>query len=677
MPRMPKDTTNLLKKTVKQTLVLILVIGLITSQTKKTNAQGIDITPPVTTYSQTPSSPDGDNNWYVSPVTIDITATDLESGIKEIWYRIDEGTWQTRTFTQTLNQVLNPSFEITDGTTTTGMESWEISNSNPNTVVTQDSATYAPNFSSNSAKITNPTQSTEWHGINNESEFVVTTPYKNMTASAWLKTSNLTQTAYFNIYFLSPDPANPGMYLATLGATSSTVTGTSDWTKVELNFMVNQADAEGVYIDIGFMGDGLTANETLWVDAVTVNNSTLPQTHQIVIADDSENHKVEFYSVDNADNIESYSCTSPIKNCVTFKLDQIPPGNWHDSGATRGFFGSAHDLWVYTYVRDEVAGLSVFSDKFMYKTELNPTFGRFSSILSCSGSWISDDWTLLLTPPFQNGIKETILMTPRTDFCNTEWQKCKTVRFYSKDMAGNEDTKDFCINGPWINFSGQGTIRSNSHIDMMTEAPDHNTDGLIEIANTTLDFFTSSNDWEVKGVGINEAKTYQDFWDEARQSKTTLSSMELPTSNGIYSYTGDFRINATSIPGSYGTEDFDTVIFVDGDLYIDQDVQLADSSTALFIVTGNVNISKLTNTIGGIAFFANGEVFTAYDGEDGDEIGTLYLSGLYHANKYTFQRTLQGTNNNKFPSEDVTYEPKYLVAMRDFFGSRTVSWDFE
>ena len=39
----------------------------------------------------------GDNNWYVSPVTVTLTPTDTASGVVATYYRIDEGPWQEGT----------------------------------------------------------------------------------------------------------------------------------------------------------------------------------------------------------------------------------------------------------------------------------------------------------------------------------------------------------------------------------------------------------------------------------------------------------------------------------------------------------------------------------------------------------------------------------------------------
>jgi hypothetical protein len=63
---------------------------------------GVDTTPPVSTHGLTPITPDGKNGWYVSDVTVKITSTDPEShgvksGVKEIQYKVDDGSWQTQT----------------------------------------------------------------------------------------------------------------------------------------------------------------------------------------------------------------------------------------------------------------------------------------------------------------------------------------------------------------------------------------------------------------------------------------------------------------------------------------------------------------------------------------------------------------------------------------------------
>ena len=53
-----------------------------------------DVTPPTSSCSLNPSSPNGQNNWYVSDVTVTLTAVDPDSGVAVIKYKIDgAGGW--------------------------------------------------------------------------------------------------------------------------------------------------------------------------------------------------------------------------------------------------------------------------------------------------------------------------------------------------------------------------------------------------------------------------------------------------------------------------------------------------------------------------------------------------------------------------------------------------------
>jgi hypothetical protein len=66
----------------------------------KTLGIGIDSTAPVSTATISPATPDGQNGWYKSDVTITLAATDPEghdvtSGVQKIEYQVDGGSWQT------------------------------------------------------------------------------------------------------------------------------------------------------------------------------------------------------------------------------------------------------------------------------------------------------------------------------------------------------------------------------------------------------------------------------------------------------------------------------------------------------------------------------------------------------------------------------------------------------
>jgi hypothetical protein len=623
----------------------IAVFGVIFSIITKANAA--DLTPPVTTYVQTPATPDGKFNWYKSIVRFDLTSTDLESGVKEINYKVDANPWVKISFTGSLNLAPDPSFEKQDS-------SWQA---DAGTVFSYDNTNYAPNFATTSTKITS--SDTGWHGINNRDVFAVATSYSNMSAAVYLKTDNVVGTASYKVFAISQNAL--GEQTVAQVAQSNTVTGTTDWTSIPLNFVVNAENVIGVYLNIGINGTG-----TVWADAVSISASTLSATTTFTVGSDSTNHTVSFYATDLAGNVDT-------TKTISFKQDTTPPGNWNDSGAFRGLLGpSDHHLYVYTNVQDEISGISTFTDRYQIHTEKDVGFGRYDDIMKCSSTWEPNGWTTLITPPFIPGAHSAYLLTPKTDFCDNNWKICKTVRFYSEDMAGNSSTKDFCINGPWIEIKGSAITRSNNIIDMLSEANGDNTDGLIETGGNLINFFTTSKDWKVRKTPTPSNNDYDDYLD-AVVNPTPITNGNLVASNGKYIVNGDLNIGNSSIPNSYATAEFNQVVFVSGNLTVSKNLQVGANSTALFIVKGDAEISKTVDLLG-IAIIADGDFYTAYDINEGETANTLVLNGIFQANKFNFQRTLQGTNNSDTPSESFTFEPKYAIQLKTFFGKYGVRW---
>ncbi len=610
-----------------------------------------DTTPPTTTRTTTPSSPNGNNGWFTVPVQFQLQATDLESGVKETHYRIDSGAWQINTFEDTLNLAPNPSFENT-GSTTTGIESWEATLIDEYVTYSQDTAEYPTGYETASAKIAATESAGIWHGINNQSDFAVATPLENMTASVWLKPDSLAESAYLKVYSI------PTFGPATLVAQSGNITGTTTWTKLTINF-VAPADTMGVYVDFGLTGAG-----TVWADAVEISSS--PTSVTTFTVGTNGTHTLYYYSVDLANNVET-------TKTYNFKIDQTPPGNWHGSGATRWFFDPPYKLYVYVTVEDPVSGLKWNLDGYKYHTELHDGFGRFSTLTDCSSTWQPLDdssWIWAFTWwIFANGAPETTLITPKTSFCNDNWRICKAVRFRAEDLAGNVGTKEFCLNGPWIQISGEGPVRSNSTIDMLAEAEGNNTDGLIEVGGNTIEFFTSSKDWEVKNSVNPITYNYSQLWDLVTESKTEITSLQ--TNSGTYVIDGNFEIS--SLPSGFSSSSFNQIVFVNGNLRISTNVNIADTSTLLFVVNGNVEVDKTVVTVN-CGMFAENSIFTAYNIAEGDATETLTLNGIFSADAFVFQRTLQGTDNNNIPSEDFVFEPKYMIKLKDFLGDSRVTW---
>jgi len=605
------------------------------------------VTAPITTLTKDPSSPDGENDWYVSPVTFTLDATDLESGVKEINYRIDEGIWQKKSFGDTLNLAPNPSFETTD--------SWEPNLTDPNTTYSKDTLNYMTGFETTSMKI--ESAGSEWHAVNHIDNFSASTPYNNMSASAWVKTENA-NSVYFKIYAVEEDEFGVKSY--TQIGLSGAVSGTNGWIQISSNFVVSVDNAIGVYMEIGLLGTGTT-----WIDAVNISNNTITSSTSFSIASDGT-HTVDYYSVDRAGNIE-------LTKSNTIKIDQTPPGNWTNSGAIRGLFGSEHEVYVYTNVSDATSGLSTFTDKFQYTTNKSEGFGVFSNLLGCNSDWLVNEWRPLISLPFFPGVNSAYLLTPKVDFCDSNWKVCKYVRFYAEDMAGNYSYKDMCINGPWIRASEKGIVRTNNDIDMISEAYGDNSDGMIEIGRSTINFFSTSSDLITVNTPPPPDYTYERLFDLAPSEKNEITGGDLQPVSGTYISNGNYEIENSTTPNGYKTATFNQVVFIDGDLTISFDITTDDSATALFIVSGDVKIAEKVTEVS-IAIITDGDFYTAYDIKEGEASQTLVLKGFYVANEFVLRRTLQGTQNDKDPAEDFVYEPKYIIKLSDYIGISTVTW---
>jgi hypothetical protein len=73
--------------------IIILLFGLLVNPIIGMSNND-DTTPPVTTIFFDPPNPNGENDWYVSNVTVTLNATDDISGVDITFYRIDGGEWQ-------------------------------------------------------------------------------------------------------------------------------------------------------------------------------------------------------------------------------------------------------------------------------------------------------------------------------------------------------------------------------------------------------------------------------------------------------------------------------------------------------------------------------------------------------------------------------------------------------
>lgn len=593
-----------------------------------------DSTPPETISVLDPAGPDGDNGWYVNPVAVTLDASDLESGIKEINWKIGDRTWQKRTFTQTLNMMLNSSFEEdTNGWSFFGA----LGSEGQRTSLESKDGSYSVSIISSQGGVS------YWA---NKPSYVIVSPWETISLGVWMKGDNiLGNGSYIKVYVITSE-GDQLLY------TSSPRAGTFDWVYESKDLVIASDSAYGLYLELVLDGTG-----TIYFDSVyAAYASEAPQVEFVV----SDNGFIElrYYSVDFAGNQEA-------EKLAAFKTDTLAPMNWRNFETERA--GNAHTLISRIDVSDNTSGLSSSNSEFQYSVLDEYFWGYFDDYGDCRGEFNWGGW-LGLSSIFVGGDLTGTLVTPVVNYCNSNWLICKAIRFKVSDMAGNEATKEICINGTWVKVVG-GDVASLDHINMTSGAED-NTDGVIA-SHGSISNFTSSNGWYLYDYPGNNNYSYYDY----NYLKDTLLPSEtvdkLPVESGIYITGGNFYITSSSIPSDYNSKVFTNVLFVNGNLVISDSFVMNEASGTVFVVKGDVLINKSVDTVYGF-FLVDGKFDTSYNGGLANDNVTIY--GGVRADYFDLSRSLKNSNNGGVPSERFIYDPKYLIDFVPIFGKVIVRW---
>ncbi|MBI4091172.1 hypothetical protein HY419_00305 [candidate division WWE3 bacterium] len=600
-----------------------------------------DTNPPVSSITLLPSSPDGLNGWYITPIDFTITGDDLESGIKSINYNLDSTGLQTKTFNDTLNLVSNPSFESPG----TPLDSWDKTNDDTQAIFTQDSQA-APSLGTYSAKV-DATQGSAWHGFNNKNFYVVASPYQNMTSSVWVMASNVALSAYYKIYIVYDGGDGQNAYQ--LEATSPVVTGTFAWQKITLNFVVNHPNALGVYIDLGLDGTGAA-----WFDGVSITSSiTQPSTNFAVSA--NGNHSLEYYSIDNANNEET-----PHK-IQTFKIDTKVPSKWTNFTLTRQ--GNDHTFNVSVKVTDTTSGVDVSTAEFQYSVDEGVTWGYYSNLLNCGSSFVQG-WKQASSNPNSDGSTTVTLSTGAINFCNSNWTDTKMIRFRLADMAGNQgESGDFTINGAWIELE-YGDVFSNSSIAMKSNSKVRYLAG----SASTVANITSTANWYLTDYEPLPFMTFDD-WYARYPSTTPLPNGKLPTTSGKYYVNTDFTVASNTIPSGFSTiANLSAVVYINGDLNVNKDYNVHTASALIFIVKGDITVANNVSTVD--SFYITDGTFDV-----GASTTQLTVDGGVHADTFNLKRSLTGSQNSTKPAVIFKYRGKYpAVGKKQLSSESKILW---
>jgi hypothetical protein len=603
------------------------VVGLLASKTETAFAQS-DTTPPTTTA--TLNGTVGLNDWYTSGVGVNLSASDLESGVASINYRLDEGEWQREEFLGTLNRIQNPSFEDGDFF---WIDKWNHPYYPLWRALLYQS--WEAKFGSKSAAILIFSSGNYyWH---NRSHYAVVEPAKIYTASVWVKTAVLVgDGASLSVWAIKS--SGPDELLVE----SQKISGNNDWTRLALTFSP-PVDSQGVYLRLSASGRW---GFVFWDGASLVEEG---ETGVSFTVGTSGQHNLEFDSVDHAGNEETPHQT------VNLKIDTSAPGGWQNFEAVETL--NNHTFQCRIDVSDTVSGLDVSEAAYQYTYDGGQTWSN----------WLTD----VTVSPNIDGSATVQLTTGDVDFHDSNWQVGKVIRFRIADLAGLQGVSpDQNLFGAWMKTTG-GDVYANGNISMSTSGPEPSAEGLIQVSGSSISNFSSVNNWEIKMYPSLTKLSYAE-WQEKFPTTTPLPQGKLPLFNGRYfAGDGDFVVDSQTIPdGLSTTENLAAVVFVGGNLIIRTDLTVRPSSVILFIVGGDVRIAKSVEKVSA-SFLLDGNFDTSYDGAPPQK--QLVVEGLVVAEKLILRRSLSGQDNLTTPAEVFVY-PGQIINLSPYLGEGAMGW---
>ncbi len=381
---------------------------------------------------------------------------------------------------------------------------------------------------------------------------------------------------------------------------------------------------------------------THWIDSDPQTVSLSNPTTRTLIAQGQ--HVFNFFAKDTANITEA-------TKTFNYKIDLLAPKNWSNFTLTNS--GNAHTFTISITVSDVTSGLDNTSAEFQYSVDGGSTWGYYSNLTQCNSTWNDNQWRAASISPSTPGTPTGTITIPSTDYCNSNWSETKYIRIRVKDMAGLQSTKQYALMAPWIQTSG-GDIYSNGPIDMLTENGPAAT-GIVITATDTINNFTSTQGWNIKDYEITSQSIYSTFYNKFGGSAQPFPS-SIPTTLGSTVFIGnDTAVNSSYIPAQLSTaQNIALVVFINGDLFIDGNIQLHPSSHIVWIVSGNVGIRNSVTRADGI-YFIDGEFDSSYNGNSSNQ---LLITGSIFANQgIHLTRSLSNSNNLTTPAERIVFSP--------------------
>lgn len=624
-------------------LISIFTIFCIIQQTTVALATTL---PPVTTLFL--SGTLGNNNWYISNVTAQLSATDDQSGVASSTYQLNDNPPITIEYQQSENQILNNSFEQPLAWYLFWLPKYWERVRNGQALLLR--TFFSPGFDSDHAAMISARRGGfgYWHNRENAVSVEAGTLY---TLSVHVKTYFADSPgAYFEVWSKKNDPSDD-----TLITQSPLVQATTyDWELLEATFtsLTNQE----VYVKLILQADNDPA--LVYYDAVFLQGLSEAKT-QLTLVENGQ-HTLRYYSTDRNGNLEDAKTTS-------IWIDTQPPSNWQNFTFTLG--QNNHSYFTSIEVQDLTSGIDVGTAEYAYYTDHQNQAWDHNG--DGAIDWYPAPQIIVVetNQPAADGETQLVrLETPEIDFGDSA--TVYRVRFRLSDLAGNEsDSGIQSIEGPWLQIVGADLYSAaNINMPVPAPAPFQNSDSLVCTTGSITNFSTSSNlrvdSYQhslLNLVGESPIRAVVPTYDELKAQALSLPGNRLPSQSGIYRYAGDYVIDSHSITPGFEKNVVNIVLIVEGNLSIQKDYELDNLSGLILLVEGDVKVQGKVQNVEGF-FILNGKFYSNSDHKQEKQL--VLKGGVIAFDGFELARDLGRTGhptNSEAPAEKIVVKPHYFL----------------
>jgi len=245
---------------------------------------------------------------------------------------------------------------------------------------------------------------------------------------------------------------------------------------------------------------------------------------------------------------------------------------------------------------------------------------------------------------------------------------------YSDKQITPKFTVNVFVSSPWLQVLNGNT---GSLSDIFSSGNSKSA-YLVISTGSIASSFESTKRWIVDSYSLTvnpdiSSNQYSNLRDEhsPTQISGVFSSIAAGKTKTVYT---DTTPQTISSPITYSRSGDTAVIFINGDLNINSNIEIGAGSGVIFIVNRNVNIAAEVTRADGVyivggQFTTSGNISSAScptNLSPTDQALTIH-GAVYVTGKACFNRNLSGGNTSA--AETIVYEPKYLWLFSDMIGS--------